>query len=213
MSQRPPAWLLLTVLAGACLCIPAVEGAVYRKGDPVAITGRVTDSDGTAIADVTVLLELSRKSFQLRQFRRVKGNTLSVPVISDSDGGFRHLWHWDGYYNTFELAVALPVRRAGRNDFEVLHRVEITGTVAQGGSIQVPLVIEDSGYLKWLRRFVDDSASSEEKRIFDEMGRPDRIDAHGDGNYAWWYFEAGKVYRFRDGALEQIEPFEPIKPL
>ncbi len=44
------------------------------------------------------------------------------------------------------------------------------------------------------------------------MGRPDRFDGEGE-TAAWWYFEAGKVYRFRAGALEQVEHFEPIKPL
>ncbi|MEM7352185.1 MAG: hypothetical protein AAF657_15395 [Acidobacteriota bacterium] len=199
--------IVLTCLAGTA------HGAAYRKGDPVAIDGRVTDGDGIAVPGVTVLFELSRKSFQLRSFRRVKGPPLKVPVVSGTDGEYRHLWHWDGYYNTFELAVAVPVQRNGRDDFEVLHRVDITPTVSQGGAIQVPLVIEDAAYLRWLRRFLDGQASAEERRIFEEMGRPDRIDAHDPGVFAWWYFEAGKVYRFRDGAIEQIEPFDPIKPL
>jgi hypothetical protein len=28
---------------------------------------------------------------------------------------------------------------------------------------------------------------------------------------SWWYFEAGKVYRFRDGRLDQVERFDPVQ--
>ena len=203
--------LLGSVLAAALLPAPAIADAAYRKGDTVTISGQVTDPDGAPVGNVTVLLELSRTRFQLRSFRRVKGNTLRIPVIAAADGRYRHDWRWDGYYNTFALAVAMPVPREGRDDFEVLRRFEITQPVNQGGPVEVPLVIEDTTYLNWLRRFVDGRASSEEVRVFRELDTPDRID-HGTGDaWAWWYFEAGKVYRFRDGALEELETFEPVK--
>lgn len=196
----------------ACLVLaaPAADArGPYKKGDHISISGRVTDGEGRALSQVTVLLELSRTSFRLTRFQRVKSDTLKIPVIADARGRYEHTWRWDGYYNTFELAVALP---AGRDDaFEVVHRFEITSQVEQGSPVSVPLVVEDTSYLSWLRRFVDGQASAEEHRVFEEMGRPGRIDSHGDEVYAWWYFEAGKVYRFRDGEIEQIEPFEPIK--
>jgi len=216
MTQATQRGWQLLVLSTAFLLLsgtftPAFAArAPYSKGDPVTITGRVTDSDGKPVANVTVLLELSRKAFQLRKLRRIKGNTLRVPVNTTADGGFRHDWQWDGYYNTFELAVAMPTLRGGHDQFEVIHRTEITQPILQGRPVNHPIVLEDTSYLEWFRRFLDGRASAEEKRVFDEMGRPGRIDVHGDEAYAWWYFEAGKVYRFRAGALEQIEPFDPI---
>ena len=213
MRSRPPRRTLAAGLAVSLLGLAAaVEAAPYRKGEPVVISGKIMDGDGAPISEVTVLLELSRKSFQLRRLRRVKSSTLSVPVTSGADGRYRHTWHWDGYYNTFELAIAMPVLKTG-DGYEIIHRTEITAAVDRGGVVEVPIVIQDTSYLEWLRRFLDGRASPEEKRIFGEMGRPDRIDNHGGDAFAWWYFEAGKVYRFRDGALELIEPFEPIEPL
>ncbi len=209
-SIRP----LIAVLACALLWgADAAEcKAPYKKGDHVAISGKVTDGGGQSVGQVTVLLELSRTGFRLSRFKRVKSDTLQIPVIASSDGRYEHTWRWDGYYNTFELAVALPVRQGGRDAFEVVHRLEITPQVEQGSPVTVPLVVKDTAYLRWLSRFVDGRAGAEERRVFEQLGRPDRIDSHGEEVFAWWYFEAGKVYRFRDGEIEQIEPFEPIKP-
>ena len=200
-------WALLWVL-------PAAAGpAAYGKGDPVTISGRVTGPEGRPIGQVTVLLEVSRNRFDWRRFRRATGDTLQIPVLSEADGQYRHDWRWDGYYDTFQLAVALPVPTAVGDAFEVLHRVEITQPVMQGSPVVVPIVVEDVRYLGWLRRFSDGSASAEEKRVYRELGRPDRLDFAGADAAAWWYFAAGKVYRFAAGELEEVETFDPVAPL
>ncbi len=210
-----------------CAALPAAADAVHRKGDHVLFSGRVTDAGGQPVGNVTVLLELSRNSFSWRRFKQVKKNTLRIPVTATVDGQYFHDWRWDGYYNTFELAVAVPAQLGagtpgGRDDYEILQRTDVTETVLQGlrpqgtdRSIPVvtTLVVEGAGDLGWLRKLLGGSAGAEENRIFREMGRPDRVDSHDGGATAWWYFEAGKVFRFRDGALEQVEHFEPIKPL
>lgn len=204
-------WGLVWALAWAP---PVAAGAAdYGKGDPVTISGRVSGPEGQPVGQVTVLLEVSRTRFDWRRFRRAKGSTLQIPVISAADGQYRHDWRWDGYYNTFELAVALPVPTGGGEAFEVLHRVEITQPVRQGSPVVVPIVVDDLRYLGWLRRFSDGSASAEEKRVYRDLGRPDRIDFAGADAAAWWYFAAGKVYRFAAGVLEEVESFDPVKPL
>ncbi len=213
--------LLVAVLAAALLWAPlTAAGSVHRKGDHVLFSGQVTGADGgLPVGNVTVLLELSRNSFSLRRFKQVKKNTLRIPVTATVDGQYFHDWRWDGYYNTFELAVAVP---SPDGDYEVLYRADVTKRVREsapqeeGGrsfAVVTPLVIQGIGDLGWLRRLLSDDAGDEEKRVFREMGRPDRVDVHDGGAAAWWYFEAGKVYRFRDGALEQVEHFEPIQPL
>ncbi len=204
----------IACLALALLWAPvaAGRGAPYDKGDHVLISGQVRSTEGEPVGNVTVLLELSRTAFSLKRFKQVKRNTLQIPVVATVAGQYFHDWRWDGYYNTFELAVALPIKKDGRDDYEILHRVDVTGNVLAGGPVAMPLVIGDGADLGWARRLLDGSASAEESRIFREMGRPDRFASEED-TAAWWYFEAGKVYRFRAGALEQVEHFEPIKPL
>ncbi len=187
----------------------AAGAASYDKGDTVTISGRVSDSAGQPVGRVTVLLEVSRTSFSWRKLRRTRGNILQIPVISEADGQYRHDWRWDGYYNTFELVVALPVPAAGGEKLEEVRRFEITQPVLQGSPVVVPLVIEDAAYLGWLRRFSDGSASAEEVRVLVDLGKPDRLDFEGD-DAAWWYFAAGKVYRFDGGVLDEVESFDPV---
>ena len=65
--------LTLVVLAlVALLWNPGAEGATHHKGDHVLFSGQVTGADGEPVANVTVLLELSRTTFSLRRFKQVK---------------------------------------------------------------------------------------------------------------------------------------------
>jgi hypothetical protein len=46
------------------------------------------------------------------------------------------------------------------------------------------------------------------------MGKPDRVDRlemSGGDEVAWWYFERGKSFHFRDGRLDQVMEFEPVE--
>ena len=217
----PAAAFVAAVLWSAFSFAGALADTGHSRGDHILFSGQVTDAGGKPVGSVTVLLELSRTSFSVKRFKQVKKNTLRIPVTATVDGRYLHDWRWDGYYNTFELAVAVPVSADGRDDYEILYRVDITDSTRQAApepgqqdtSVVTPLVIEGAGDLEWVRRLVDGRAGAEERRVFREMGRPDRVDAYDPGAAAWWYFEAGRVYRFRDGALEQVEPFEPIPPL
>ncbi|HVR28057.1 MAG TPA: carboxypeptidase-like regulatory domain-containing protein [Thermoanaerobaculia bacterium] len=61
----------------------------------------------------------------------------------------------------------------------------------------------------------DDSHSADQRRIYEEMGKPDRVDrlelSKDAEEVAWWYFERGRSYHFRDGRLEQVVEFDPVK--
>ncbi|MCP4662781.1 MAG: carboxypeptidase regulatory-like domain-containing protein [bacterium] len=220
-APRPGRLLPGLVSVALMLLLAAVPAGLlyartYRTGDPVTITGQVSDAGGRPMAEVEVLLEVSRRTFKLRSFRREKRDTLRVPATTDQDGRYSIVWRWDSYYNTFELAVALAVRKAGRDSIEVFTRVDVTEQVKGGSPVVVPLVVEDTSYLESLREFLAGLASDDELRVYREMGRPDRIDAGESGQdpeSSWWYFEAGKVYRFRGGELQQVTHFEPVKPL
>ena len=56
--------------------------------------------------------------------------------------------------------------------------------------------------------------SDDEHRVYDEMGKPDEVKMvrYPDSvESTWWYFDRGRAYRFRDGHLEQVIPFDPVK--
>lgn len=212
-----PAALLLALLVAA----PESGARTYKKGQPIQISGRVADTAGEPLDGVSVIFEASRRGSRLSRLFKRKGapktDTLQVPTTTDEEGNFSFEWGWDSYYDTFELVVALPVRHGERRDFEVFHRSDITATLKLGSPLATVLVVEGTGYLTWLRNFLKGSASDDEKRIFGELGRPDRIDhrqnRNGDVETSWWYFAQGKVYRFVAGTLDQVVHFEPIEPL
>jgi len=225
-----PAVALAVALAmptAALEALPFFNKGPYRKGDPVTLSGQVTDAAGRALGGVTVLLEVSRNVFHLRRLGRETTGTLRLPAVADDAGRYRLDWRWDPYYNELALLVALPVRTApsggtegestaGRDGYEVFYRREITAEVGGGSPVEVALVLPDATAYDALRTFLASLTSADEKRVYQEMGRPDRVDvaqAHYDPDRTWWYFAAGKAYRFRDGRLDQVVRFEPIRPL
>ncbi len=218
--RQPPRSGPIVLLLAAALVLgnPGAAPAGHKKGQVVTITGQVTDAEGRPLPNVSVVLEVSRRSFKLLRFwkPRQKTDTLKIPTAADQDGNYRFDWRWDPYYDTFELAVALPVKKGGKEAFEVFHRHDVTAGVRQANPVDVALRVEDSGYLDWLRRFLSGEASDDEKRIFRDLGRPDRVDVEersAGTEVSWWYFEAGKVYRFLGGRLDQVVHFEPVPPI
>ena len=41
----------------------------------------------------------------------------------------------------------------------------------------------------------------------------DRVESPSAVEAAWWYYAAGRVARFRDGRLIELQSFDPIRPL
>ncbi len=203
------------------LLLPAIAAAqpwkwpweAHGQGETIVIAGRVVDPEGRAIGGVSVLLEASRTAFKWKKMRRETGNALETPSVADAEGRFRFDWKWDRYYETFTLLVALPVRNREGETFEVFARREVSDAVRQGRAADLELVVERATDLAARRAFLDSITSDDEKRVYREMGLPDRVDTgieDYDPDRSWWYFAAGRVYRFRGGMLEQVVPFEPV---
>ena len=67
-----------------------------------------------------------------------------------------------------------------------------------------------------VEQFLASLRTDEERRTYRQVGKPDRVDSTRVSDHletAWWYFRAGKVYRFRDGRLEKVDTFAPVEPL
>lgn len=188
----------------------------FRKGERIKISGRLTTPDERPLVGVAVLLELRRTKTGVFGRKPASEEPVQIPATTGPGGEFSIDWSFDPYYDKVELAVALPVQKEGREDFEIFDRRDLGLALAHGRSpIAVDLVLERPGYLEWLRLFLDGEASAEETKVFREHGRPDRVDREqrrGALETAWWYFEQGKCYRFKEGRLDQIIPFEPVLP-
>lgn len=198
------------VLAAVCLVAPA--SADPKTGDVVRIEGQVVDAQNRWVSRVDVVLEASRERFSLRKLERTEGAVLRLPATTDDQGRFAFDWRWDGHHNTFALGVGLEVERGGRPDFELVERLDITDLVRSGGPVNIRLEVPEAGYLRWLRGYLEGKASADEEKIYRQQGRPDRVQTseHFPDESTWWYFADGKAYRFRKGAFERVEAFDPI---
>jgi hypothetical protein len=211
LSLAPlPLWLLL------CLAVPSFA-ARYEQGQRVQVTGIVADRTGRPLEGIRVTLEASRSYFSVRQLRRTSADDVRrVSALTNASGEYTLEWPWDSYFNHFELVSGVPVRKGREDRIEELAREDVTKRVLAGSPVVVSPVIENTKFLDSLRQFLAMVRSTDEQRTYEEMGRPDRVQRLQYPDHvedSWWYFESGRVYRFRDGRLEQVVPFTPVPPV
>ena len=205
---------VVAVLGWVALAAASVAAAEPTRGDAVGVAGRLIDAAGEPIEGAVVMFSASREHFSLRSFGTTETPPLLHPATTDVEGRFEHLWRFDGHYNRFALVVGVEVRRDGRPAFEEIARRDITEPTASGGPVAIgdwTLDNADAGYLRFLVRWVAGETGADEDKVFRDLGRPDRLTAEPDDVEAWWYFDAGKVYRFKDGTLDQVIHFDPVR--
>lgn len=208
-----PLWLLLAALLP--LMTPSTAFAArYEQGERVQVTGIVTGRDGRPLEGIRVILEASRSYFSLRQLRKTEAEDVRrVSAVTNAKGEYTLEWPWDSYFNRFELVSGVPVRKGRQDRIEELAREDVTKRLLAGSPVVVSPVIENTKFLDSLNQFLAMVRSADEQRTYEEMGRPDRVQRLQYPNHvedSWWYFESGRVYRFRDGRLEQVVPFTPV---
>jgi hypothetical protein len=214
--RRPPllAGLLFALLLALVAGVAPAAAAVHALGDRVQVTGIVTAADGRPLAGVQVVLEVSRSYFAVRQLRTDRKETRRVSTTTNPRGEYTIEWPWDPYFNNFELLVGLPVRKGQAEKLEVLARHDLTQRLQRGSPVIVSPVVENAGLVSRVRDFVAGLSSEDENRVYQEMGKPDEVKSlrlPDREEVTWWYFERGRMYRFLDGRLEQVVPFDPIK--
>ena len=207
--------LLLSIIA--VLAAPA-SAARYAQGERVQVTGNVTDAQGQPLSDVRVTFEATRTYFSVRELRRTEDKEVRrVSATTNAAGQYTLEWPWDSYFNHFEVVVGVPVRvQGGSERLEELTRQDVTRRVQAGGPAVVAVTVENRQFLDSMRQFLASIQTEDQRKVYQEMGKPDRIRNIQYPGYleaSWWYFESGRVYRFRDGRLEQVVPFDPVRGL
>ncbi len=199
--------LLLVALAAA-----PQAAAAHDQGTRVEVTGIVTDAAGQPLPDVRVVLEASRAIFSFRQFQRVLRDTRRVAAVSDGQGQFTLVWPWDGYYNYFDLVAGVPVRTGEGETFEVLARKDVSPRIKKNNPMVVTLAVDNAEFVRTLRSFLASIDTDDEERIYQQMGKPDRVEEKGEVR-SWWYFDKGQSYRFVEGNLIEVKTFDPVEDM
>jgi hypothetical protein len=220
LYRRAPVLAALTgllCLLAALAPRPAAAAARYDQGQRIQVTGIVADSQGQPLKDLRVVLEVSRTYFSMRNLRRTADpDVRRVSATTDARGNFTVEWPWDSYFNHFELVAGVPVHTRTGETVQELARQEITRRVEAGSPAVVAVTVESRVFLDNLRQFLASIKTDDQRKVYQEMGKPDRVRNVQYPGYlesSWWYFEAGRVYRFRDGRLEQVTPFDPVRGL
>lgn len=213
LSPRLP----LALLALSLLAVPA-GAARYAQGERVEVTGAVTDAQGQPLSDVRVTFEATRTYFSVRELRRTEDKEVRrVSATTNAAGQYTLVWPWDSYFNHFEVVAGVPVRvKGGTERMEELARQDVTRRVLAGTPAVVSVTVENRQFLDSLRQFLASIKTEDQRKVYQEMGKPDRIRNVQYPTYleaSWWYFESGRVYRFHDGHLEQVVPFDPVRGL
>jgi hypothetical protein len=210
----------LFILAGVASLLTATapaRAARYDDGQRVQVTGIVLDAQGQPLSGVRVVFEGSRTYFSIREMHRTADKDVrKVMATTDAAGQYTITWPWDSYFNHFEVAVGVPVRVKTGEKLEELARQDVTRRVLAGSPAVVAVTVENRQFIDHLRELLASIKTDDQRRVYEEMGKPDRVRNVQYPGYlesSWWYFESGKVYRFRDGRLEQVVPFDPVRGL
>jgi hypothetical protein len=206
-------------LAAALVLVsePAAAARGPAEGTEILVTGTVTDNAGSPVEGVTLELVAARKAFSLRDFRVRERGSRTLRSTTDGTGSFEIRWLHHPYYNRFELVAGVEVGLpGGETALRPLDRRELTHRIRQGSPVVATFALADTGFVDAMRQLLADIDSEDERRVYREMGKPDKVrrEQHLDRlETSWWYFDVGRVYRFHEGALDSVEEFEPIAPL
>ena len=186
---------------------------VYAEGETVAVTGQITDEAGEPVSGVEVRLEGSRRAFSYKKMRRQNFHPAVLQTLTDDNGEYRFEWQWHDYYNHFDLSAVVRVKLGPEDHVEVLGTSDLSDRMKQGSPVVAPLVLDNADFLYNLRQFEQSVRSDDQRRIYGERGRPDKVEITEYPNAreeAWWYFSLGSTYLFRGGELTEVVSFDPV---
>ncbi|MGB5399871.1 MAG: carboxypeptidase-like regulatory domain-containing protein [Thermoanaerobaculia bacterium] len=214
-TARPPSIVVLLLCLASLAAGNVGWAGPYPEGEFIEIAGAVTDAEGFPVPDLTVILEASRKAFSVTRMKSTERDSTQVSTVTDETGQFNLRWRWVDYYNHFELQVGVSEGLGDNAEFLVFEQVDLSKRIRGGSPVVTHVTVTETRYLDTVRDFSASIDTEDERRIFEEMGNPDRVQRILAGDHeevSWWYFQSGKAYRFKDGVLEQVVHFEPVEP-
>lgn len=215
-GRRLPALAAAAFLLAVALSAPAEAArSPYAQGDEVLFTGIVTNAAGVPIPALQVTLEASRAAFNFRRLSRTRENVSKLATVTDERGEFSLPWRWDDYYNRFDLVVAIAVRSTEGESLVELQRVDLSRRTNQGSPVVSAVQLDDTDLVESRREFLAELNTMDERQVYEQVGQPEKLDRVEFPSYeevTWWYFRHGRAYRFRNGTLQQVIPFDPVEP-
>jgi len=192
----------------------AIAGAAAARGEATRVTGRLSNAQGEPVGGLEVVLEASRTRFDFHTLRRIPAETRRASALAGPLGEFTIEWPGDEEFDRYELLAGFRVRKAGGERFIELARSDLSRRMAAGSPVVATLEIGDTRLLDAVRSFLASLRTADERRTYDELGKPDSIDiVRGPGwtEITWWYFEDGRACRFRDGVRLEVRSFDPVR--
>ncbi len=205
--------LALATLAAAASARPFPWRAPYAEGERVRFEGIVSDPQGRPLPGVDVRLAASAPGFDWRSFSREVRESRTAPSRTDDRGRFEVEWAWDSGFREFELVVSVAVRRSGVEVDQELERLDLGERVRQGAPVTAAVSVRRADYVRGVQAFVAALVTDDQRRVHQQLGLPESVDDQATAaglESAWWYFELGRVARFLDGRLLEVESFPPV---
>jgi hypothetical protein len=213
--RRGLAAALLLAIAAAGPAAAALPWSLpFAEGETVRFSGTVADPAGRPIPGIEVAVIAASRKFDLRSFSKVPGESERRVARTDARGEYAIDWTWDSRFREFAVVAFVTARGPDGDHERELARAEVGKRLRQGSPVLAALTVENADFFYALRDFVASLASEDERRVYQEAGRPDAVDRR-EGEVreaAWWYYGLGRVYRFRDGRLAEVERFDPVRP-
>jgi len=206
--------LVATAVSAVLLALP-VGSKAQTAPRTIDISGVISDPAGHPLPEVTVVFEAARRGLSLRGLRMETGKTEERRAVTNQRGLYTVHWPYDPFFNHFEVRVEIPVRKPDGEHSEILAHAELSNVGSGSNPVVANLTVQRAELLRSLKEFLAQIDTADERSVYQKMGKPDEVDRHqasGQEESAWWYFEAGKVFFFQSGKLQETRQFTPVRP-
>jgi len=197
--------ILPVLLAGCSVFVPGAADAFPTKPKTMVVRGRVTDTEGRAVADVPVRILATRRVAEFLSIKSQPAETEVVATRTSADGFYEmnapKLRDYDFYFLRFHARSGFDAVR-----FSLPEDVEITDRLSKRRPVVQDCALGPAAGWDATRRLIEMyGPDSPRGRIVRSLGVPDRVEDAPSGTAAareiWWYDTAGVAYVLENGEV------------